>query len=82
MSQMYWFIVAVSVLPNGNVSISIGPISDSFETKAVCEKILWDELDRGYMAGYVPVETEAGLQLVLSRKSSSEVLQCISPWTH
>lgn len=81
MELVHWFIVLVSILPNGAVSVGHGTVLQSFETRKACEAALEREFGRGYSAGYVSKVTEDGLQLVLERNQGKDVMQCISPWT-
>ena len=81
MELAHWFIIAISILPDGNVSVGHGSVLGSFPSKPACEAVLWDEFDRGYSAGYQAIETEGGLQLRLQRSNGSDMMQCVSPWT-
>ncbi len=81
MELAHWFIIAVTVLADGTVSVGHGTVLQSFPTRAACEAALWDEFDRGYSAGYEARQHEDGLQLVLERSTGRDVMQCLSPWT-
>jgi hypothetical protein len=81
MELVHWFIVAISVLPDGSVSLGHGPVLDSFATRSACEAALWNQFDYGFSAGYEARETEEGLKLVLEREDGQNVWQCLSPWS-
>jgi hypothetical protein len=81
MELVHWFVVLITVLPDGHVSIGHGTLLDSFASRDACEAALLDEFGRGYSAGYVAVQTSNGLQLVLERNAGRDVMQCLSPWT-
>jgi len=81
MELTHWFIVMVTVLSDGSISVGHGSVLDSFPSRLACEAALWDEFDRGYSAGYVAVETKDSLQLVLERNAGRDVMTCLSPWT-
>lgn len=81
MELAHWFMVQVSVLPDGSVSVGHGAVPRSSPTRAACGSALWIDFDRGHSAGYVAHEHEGGLQLMLARGRAREVMQCLSPWT-
>ena len=81
MELVHWFIIAVTVLPDGAVSMGHGPVMESFRTRDACEAAMWNQFDYGFSAGYYAIETEKGLKLVLERNHGREVWQCLSPWS-
>jgi len=81
MELTHWFIIAVTVLADGTVSLGHGTVLESFPSRSACEAALWDEFDRGYSAGYEAQQDDDGLRLILERNAGREVMQCLSPWT-
>ena len=81
MELAHWFMVLVSVLPNGSVSVGHGAVPGNSPTRAACDAALWNEFDCGCSAGCV-AQNKGGLQLVLAQGRTREVMQCLTPWTN
>lgn len=81
MELAHWFVAAITVLPDGGVSLGHAMILDTFPSRAACEAALEEEFDRGYSAGYFAHRQGDALQLVLQRSNGRDVMQCISPWS-
>ncbi|MYF88002.1 MAG: hypothetical protein F4186_00555 [Boseongicola sp. SB0676_bin_33] len=79
MELAHWFMVLFSVLPDGSVPVGRGTVPGSFPTRSACDAALWNEFDCGCSAGYEAHEHEGGLQPMLARGRTREVMQCLSP---